>query len=130
MTSTVRAPARRRALTADRRHRTAGRRESLTVRIAVGVIAVAVLDDAFVHREPGTSIGDHLASGLIPTAAAIALAVAYPRLRPGTRATSVLVCGVLAIVAGVVDGVRHIAVDRLSGDDVTALLGLGAGIAL
>jgi hypothetical protein len=29
----------------------------------------------------------------------------------------------LAVVAGVADGVRHVAVDRLAGDDFTALLG-------
>ena len=34
------------------------------------------------------------------------------------------------IVAGVVDGVRHVAVDRLGGDDVTAILAGVAGVAL
>ena len=93
-------------------------------------VALAVVDDAFIHREPGTSITDHVASGLVPAAAAVGLAVAYPRLRPGARALVALVCGTLAIVAGVVDGLRHVLVDRLSGDDLSALLGLAAGVVL
>ena len=72
-----------------------------------------VLDDAFWHREPGTSVGDHLASGLVPVALAALLALAYPRLRAGARAAAALTAGALMIVAGVVDGVRHVAVDRL-----------------
>jgi hypothetical protein len=84
-------------------------------RAALIAVALAVVDDAFVHREPGTSITDHLASGLLPAAAAVGLAVLYPRLRPGARAVVALVCGSLAVVAGVADG---------------ALLGLAAGVVL
>ena len=65
--------------------------EILTARIALGVIAIAVLDDAFVHREPGTSVADHVAGGLIPVAIAVIAAFAYPRLRPGLRAVVALV---------------------------------------
>jgi len=90
-------------------------REVTAARAALIVVALAVLDDAFVHREPGTSITDHLASGLVPAAAAVGLAVLYPRLRPGARALVMLVCGSLAIVAGVVD---------------SALLSLAAGAVL
>ena len=104
--------------------------ETLTARIALAVIAIAVLDDAFVHREPGTSVFDHVAGGLIPVAIAVLAALAYPRLRPGLRASVALSCGSLAIVAGVVDGLRHVAIDRLAGDDVTALLALVAGVVL
>jgi len=95
----------------------AGRRETLIVCVALLVIALSVLDDAFVHREPGTGVGDHLLSGLVPAAAAVAVAVAYPRLGAGLRATLLLVCVPVAIVAGVVDGLRHVLVDRLAGDD-------------
>ena len=49
--------------------------------IGAAVIAIAVLDHAFVHPEPGTSAGDHLASGLIPTAITVLAALSYPRLR-------------------------------------------------
>jgi len=53
----------------------APRREDALARTALVVVALGVADDAFVHREPGTAIGDHLASGLVPAAVAVALAV-------------------------------------------------------
>ena len=106
------------------------RGEAGLFRVAAAVIIVAVGDAAFVHRDPGTSAGDHLASGLAPVAIALALALAYPHLRAGLRATVALICGVLAVVAGVSDGIRHVVIDRVSGDDVTASLGALAGAAL
>jgi hypothetical protein len=98
------------------------RREATTARAALVVVALAVVDDAFVRREPGTAITDHLASGLLPAALALGLAVLYPRLRPGTRALVALVSGSLAIVAGVADG----ALLALAAG--TVLLGLGATV--
>jgi hypothetical protein len=108
----------------------AGPREILTFRIAMGLIALGVADDAFVHREPGSAASEHLLSGLLPIAIATALAYAYPRLRPGLRAIASLVCGTLAVTAGTVDGLRHIAVDGVAGDDVTAVLAGVAGVGL
>jgi hypothetical protein len=112
------------------RRRIAGRRETLWFRASLAIIVVAVVDDAFVHPEPGMSAADHLASGLVPAAIAAVTAFAYPRLRPGLRAVAGLLCGVLALTAGVVDGFRHVAVDRLAGDDLTAMLAGAAGAAL
>ena len=63
----------------------AGRAETVVFRLAMGAAGLWVLDDAFWHREPGTAVGDHLASGLVPVALAALLAVAYPRLRAGAR---------------------------------------------
>ena len=108
----------------------AGRREAGAVRVALGLIALAIADDAFLHPEPGAAARDHLVSGLVPLALAAAVAVAYPRMRPGLRAVACLVCGSLAAVAGVADGLRHIATDRMAGDDLTAVLGWLAGVAL
>ena len=105
-------------------------RETLVFRLAMAAAALWVLDDAFWHREPGTAVGDHLASGLVPAVLAVLLALAYPRQRPGARAVAALAAGPLMIVAGVVDGVRHVAVDRLGGDDVTAILAGAAGVVL
>ena len=113
-----------------RRAASAGRRETIVVRGALLMLALAVVDDAFVHPEPGTGIGDHVASGSVPAAAALAVAVLYPRLRAGLRATVLLGYASVAIVAGVVDGLRHVLVDRLAGDDVTAMLALAAGVVL
>ena len=99
-------------------------------RIGAAVIAIAVLDHAFVHPEPGTSAADHLASGLIPTAIAALAAFSYPRLRPGLRACIALVFGSLSLVAGITDGLRHVVINSLSGDDVTAILAAVAGAGL
>jgi fermentation-respiration switch protein FrsA (DUF1100 family) len=98
--------------------------------IAVGVIAVAVADDAFVHPEPGTTADDHLASGLIPIVIALGAAVAFPRLGAGLRACLALALGALALDAGIVDGVRHIVINTISGDDFTACLSAVAGAVL
>ena len=92
--------------------------------------ALWVIDDAFWHREPGTATGDHLASGLVPVALALGLALAYPRLRPGSGAAGTRLRPVRDDLAGVADGVRHVAVDRLGGDDVTAILAASPGSAL
>jgi hypothetical protein len=92
--------------------------------------ALWVLDDAFWHREPGTSVGEHLAGGVVPVALAGLLALAYPLRGAGARAVVALGAGTLMIVVGVVDGARHVAVDRLGGDDVTAILTGVAGAVL
>jgi hypothetical protein len=103
-------------------------RESLIFRCAVAGIALYVLDDAFGHPEQGA--GGHLVSGLVPLALLALVALAYPRLRAGARATACGTLGVLALVAGIADGARHIAVDALGGDDLTALLAGACGVAL
>ena len=110
--------------------RVAGRRETLVFRAAMAVVALALVDDAFVHPESGTSAGDHLASGLVPLAIAVVLALAYPRLRAGLRAAAALACGALAVTAGIVDGFRHVAIDRVAGDVVTFMLAGVAGVAM
>jgi len=106
------------------------RLERLAFRVAMAAAALWVLDDAYWHREPGTTVGEHLASGLVPVALAALLAFSYPRLRPGARVAAALTAGTLMIVAGIVDGVRHITVDRMGGDDVTALLAGATGVLL
>jgi uncharacterized protein len=108
----------------------AGHRELLAFRVAMGLIVIGVADDAFVHREPGVAASQQLLSGLVPIAIAVALTFAYPRLRPGLRAIAALVCGTQAVTAGAVDGLRHVAVDRLAGDDVTGVLAGLVGVAL
>ena len=103
-------------------------RDDALVRLALAVIAVGIADDAFVHPEPGTAAGDHVASGLIPIAVLALLAAAYPRLRSGLRAALLIVVGVLAALAGTLDGVRHVVIAQPSGDDVTATLAAFAGV--
>ena len=91
---------------------------------------VAVADDAFIHPEPGVAAADHLASGLVPLACAALLIALAPRLPDLLRGWLAIFAGALSIVGGVTDGVRHIVVDRISGDDVTAVLAGVAGIVL
>jgi uncharacterized protein len=95
-----------------------------------GVIALHVLDDSFLQPEPGTSIADHLASGLIPIAVLVGAAVAYPRLRPGLRAALAIVLGVLGIVMGSIEAVYYGPSEGLSGDDFTGLLSAVGGVVL
>jgi uncharacterized protein len=102
----------------------------MVFRIALAFAALAVVDDAFLHPEQGTAAADHLASGLVPVVVAAVLAWAYPRLGPVLRGFAAIVCGLLALTAGIADGFRHVAVDRLAGDDVTAMLGGIAGAVL
>jgi hypothetical protein len=99
-------------------------------RAALAVVGLAVIDDAFVDPEPGVRAGDHIVSGLVPLAVTVLLIAAANRMPSLLRGWLAIFTGALAITAGVTDGVRHLVVDRLSGDDVTAVLGGLAGIVL
>ena len=61
------------------------RSETAFARVAIGVVALHVVDDNFLQPNPGTSAGDHLASGLVPLAILAARCGALPapaRRRP------------------------------------------------
>ena len=96
----------------------------------VAVIALHVLDDSFFQPEPGTSITDHLVSGLVPLALLVGGAVAYPHLRPGRRAAVAVVLGLLGIVTGAVEAAFYGPKTGLSGDDFTGLAAVAAGSVL
>jgi hypothetical protein len=121
-------PARNRAA---RRRRAAGdgRRERALFLIAVGVIAVHVVDDSFVQPQPGTSAGDHLVSGLVPLGVLGLAAAVYPRLRGGARAAIALLLGVFGIVAGI-EAAHYTTQVGPSGDDFSGLLCIPAGAGL
>jgi hypothetical protein len=72
-------------------------------RAGLVVIAVAVFDDAFVSTEPGVVAGDHLASGLVPLAAAGLLIAFAPRICARLRGWLALFTGSLAIAGGLAD---------------------------
>jgi dienelactone hydrolase len=112
-------------------------RESLRVRVdarlvwaSAALVCLYVLDDAFVHPEAGTTAADHLLSGLVVPVVVVAGAILALRLRDGARGALLLVLGALAIVAGVADGLRPALLDRLSGDDLSAMLAAVAGAVL
>ncbi len=105
------------------------RTETGLARIALGVVALHVVDDAFLQPQPGTSAADHLAGGLIPTVLLLASAWAYPRLRAGVRASLALLFGFLALLAST-EAVYYTKQVGPSGDDYTGLLSIGAGLLL
>jgi uncharacterized protein len=117
------------AATPARRPAGAGRFERQILLVAVGVIALHVVDDSFLQPQPGTSAGDHLVSGLVPLAVLGLAAVVYARLRGGARAAIALLLGVFGIVAAI-EAVHYTTKVGPSGDDFTGLLCIPAGIAL
>lgn len=96
---------------------------------AIALIVLHIVDDEFVQRQPGTSIGDHLVAGLVPIAVALAAAFAYPRLRAGLRAGIALAFGILSVVAGMI-ALGDARAGAVSGSDWSGLLLLPAGFAL
>jgi uncharacterized protein len=97
--------------------------------LATAVVGLHIADDSFIQPQPGTGIGDHLASGLVPLALLTAAAVVYPRVRPGGQAVLALVVGVFGIGIGS-EAVRYWSDVGLSGDDYTGLASIAAGAAL
>ena len=103
--------------------------ETLLFRAATAVALLHALDDAFVDRQPGIPLGQHALAAFIALAAGVAAIVAFPRLRPGLRAGTAIVFGVLAVVNGGTH-VVHIAVDGAAASDYTGVLAVGAGVVL
>jgi uncharacterized protein len=106
-----------------------GRLEYRIFLVAVGVIALHVVDDSFLQPQPGTSAGDHLVSGLVPLAALGLATAAYTRVRGGARAAIALLIGVFGIVAGI-EAAHYTKHVGPSGDDFTGLLSIPAGVTL
>jgi dienelactone hydrolase len=108
----------------------AARRETMLAVAGLAVVAVHVLDDNFVQPQPGTSAGDHLVSGLVPTAVLLGAAAAYPHLRAGLRAALALTLGILGIAIGAGEAGYYALEVGPSGDDYTGLLAIPAGLLL
>jgi hypothetical protein len=105
------------------------RTETGLARAALGIVALHTVDDAFLQPNPGTSAADHLAGGLIPTAALVGTAWAYPRLRAGFRAALVFVFAFFALLSSI-EGLYYTSKGGPSGDDYTSLLSLPAAFVL
>ena len=108
---------------------TALRTETGLARVALGVVALHTVDDAFLQPNPGTSASDHLAGGLIPTALLLGTAWAYPRLRAGIRAGLLFVFGFFGLLSSV-EGVYYASKVGPSGDDYSSLLSAPAAFLL
>ena len=98
-------------------------------RLAIGVVALHVVDDNFVQPNPGTTAGDHLVSGLVPLALLVAAGASYGLLRPGARAVTALLVGFFGVLSGT-EAVHYTREVGPSGDDYTGLLALMAGLVL
>jgi hypothetical protein len=61
-------------------------REYAVFAAGVGLAILHVLDDTFVGRQPGTTVGDELFSGIVVVGVLGVSLYLYPRLRPGLRA--------------------------------------------
>ena len=105
------------------------RTEAGVARLALGLIALHIVDDNFLQPEPGTSAGDHLASGLIPLGVLAAAAAIYPRLRAGMRAATAMTLGAIGIAVGA-PSAFYLLDGSPSGDHFTGLLALVAGVVL
>jgi hypothetical protein len=91
-------------------------------RLAIALIALHVADDNFIHPNPGTSVRDHLVSGLVPLALLALAAWVLPRWRAALS---------LAIgFGGIAAGIEALIEPGLAGDDLTGLLALASGVAL
>jgi len=104
-------------------------RERRLFLLAIVVIAVHVVDDNYLQPQPGTAAGDHLVSGLVPLAALGLAAWAYPRLPGLGRGAIALALGVLGIAAGI-EGAHYTNKVGASGDELTGLLCIPAGVLL
>lgn len=102
------------------------RSESGIVRLALAAVALHILDDNYIQPQPGTSAGDHLASGLIPVGVLLAVAAAYPHLPAAVRAATAMTFGAIGLAIGF-PGVYHLLHDGVSGADYTGLIVLLAG---
>ena len=110
--------------------RIAGALQATTLaRLALGVVALHVVDDNFLQPEPGTSPAAHLVSGLVPLALLTGAAIAYARPRPGLRATWALLAGFFGLLAGT-EALYYTSAVGASGDDYTGLLSIPAGLLL
>ena len=97
--------------------------------LALAAIALHLADDNYLRPQPGTSPGDHLASGLVPIAVLVGVALAVPRLRGGPRAAVLMTAGALGVAFGI-PGLIHIVGGTASGDHWTSPVALAGGLVL
>ena len=104
-------------------------RETTLVRLAIGAVALHVLDDNFLQPRPGTSPADHLVSGLIPVAILTVVAAAYPRLPAAARAATAMTVGALGLAIGF-PGAYYLLAGSASGAHFSGILAIAAGALL
>ena len=106
------------------------RTESGLAILAIGLLALHVVDDNFLQPQPGTSAADHLVSGLVPLALLAVLLARYGHFKAGLRATIAIALGLFGIVAGLGEAGYYAITLGPLGDDYTGLLAIPAGLLL
>ena len=128
-TETKPAPTGRSATGVSERIAASVRSEVGLARIALGVVALHVVDDNFLQPNPGTSAADHLPGGLIQLGLLVGAAVAYGRVRAGARAVIALFVGFFGVLAST-EAFHYTTTVGASGDDYTGWLSAAAGLIL
>jgi pimeloyl-ACP methyl ester carboxylesterase len=104
-------------------------REYAVFAAGVGLAILHVLDDTFVGRQPGTSVGDELFSGFVVIGVLGVSLYLYPRLRAGLRALLAFTLGMLIATAGAMH-LAHVVINELDGSDLTGIGALLGGLLL
>ena len=103
--------------------------EAAVFAAALAVALLHVLDDAFVHREPGVGLGQHLLAVVVTLVLGLGAVYAFPSLRPAARFALAVFFAALATVDGAMHA-KHIAAESVAASDVTGVLALAAGVVL
>ena len=103
--------------------------ETALARLAIGLIALHVLDDNFLQPRPGTSPADHLVSGLVPVAILAVIVMVYPRLPAGVRAATAMTVGALGLAIGF-PAAYYVLDGTASGAHYSGLVAIAAGVVL
>lgn len=117
--------------TAALTHSTSAAVRHAPVLVVSGLTAIAlhVLDDAVVHPERGTNLGDHLTSTLALITLFILAAASSSHIRAGSLAAISLALGAFGIAVGS-EAFESIANGGLAGDAYTALFAATGGAML
>lgn len=104
-------------------------RETRILAVATALTALHVLDDATLHREPGTTVSDYLiGAGALLAVLAVSAAV-FSRLRAGAQAALALLLGALAATLGALHLIETANGTGSTWDAVSAAFTLAAGLA-
>jgi len=103
--------------------------EALVFAGATAIALVHALDDAFFHRQPGVSLGQHAIAAALSLTLGLGAVYVFPSVRPGLRSAIAFLFGALAIVNGMLH-VKHIADSGAAASDLTGALAVAAGVVL
>jgi hypothetical protein len=98
--------------------------------VAVGVLVLRALDDAFLHPAPGLGPGDHLLAGTVPVVVGGVAAFVLLRSRRSPRTFAALLAGAWGLIGSMELFIESGPRGGLQADDVSGILSLGAGVFL